>query len=144
MRHDKVSHGNVSLRIGGLMHHIGLGRHLHGTPIIMLINDLNVRVIHATTGEIIRQLTIDPTRRYHGTGHPPADHDDPTDPEKRNQPNPEWGFGCPGCLATSQGALGRIRTCDTRLRRPMLIVLRLSGPWQCHPEDVIHEHARLG
>jgi hypothetical protein len=39
-----------------------------------------VRVIHATTGEIIRTLTIDPTRRYHGTGAPiggprrPYDH----------------------------------------------------------------------
>ena len=60
VRHDRVSHGNVSLRVGGVLHHIGLGRHLHGTPIIMLINDLDVRVIHATTGEIIRQLTIDP------------------------------------------------------------------------------------
>jgi transposase InsO family protein len=70
VRHDKVSHGNVSLRIHGQLHHIGLGRHLHGTPIIMLINDLDIRVIHATTGEILRQLTIDPTRHYHGTGQP--------------------------------------------------------------------------
>jgi hypothetical protein len=36
----------------------------------MLIDDLHVRVIHATTGEIIRTLTIDPNRRYHGTGQP--------------------------------------------------------------------------
>jgi hypothetical protein len=70
VRRDKVSHGNVSLRVGGQLHHIGLGRHLHGTPIIMLIADLDVRVIHAVTGEIIRTLTIDPTRRYHGTGKP--------------------------------------------------------------------------
>lgn len=32
-RHDKVSHGNVSLRINGALHDIGLGRHLH--PITM-------------------------------------------------------------------------------------------------------------
>jgi len=70
VRHDKVSHGNVSLRIGGVLHHIGLGRHLHGTPIIMLINDLDIRVVNATTGEIIRLLTLDPDRRYHGTGQP--------------------------------------------------------------------------
>ena len=38
----------------------------------MLIDDLDVRVIHATTGEIIRTLTIDPNRRYHGTGAPPG------------------------------------------------------------------------
>ena len=35
---------------------------------IMLIHDLDVRVIHATTGEILRTLTVDPTRRYHGAG----------------------------------------------------------------------------
>ena len=47
----------------------------------MLIDDLDVRVIHATTGEIIRTLTIDPNRRYHGTGAPIGGPDDPTDPE---------------------------------------------------------------
>ena len=34
----------------------------------MLIADLDVRIIHAATGELIRNLTIDPNRRYHGTG----------------------------------------------------------------------------
>jgi hypothetical protein len=58
--------------VHGELHHIGLGRHLHGTPIVMLIIDLDVRVIHATTGEIIRTLTINPNRRYHGTGRPPG------------------------------------------------------------------------
>jgi transposase InsO family protein len=82
VRRDRVSHGNVTLRVGGVLHHIGLGRHLHGTPVIMLIDDLDVRVIHATTGEIIRTLTIDPTRRYHGTGRPPG-------PRKTEPPNPQ-------------------------------------------------------
>jgi hypothetical protein len=82
VRHDRVSHGNVSLRVGGVLHHIGLGRHLHGTPILMLIDDLDVRVIHATTGEIIRTLTINPNRRYHGTGAPPG-------PRKTKPPNPQ-------------------------------------------------------
>jgi transposase InsO family protein len=68
VRHDKVNQGNVSLRVAGVLHHIGLGRTLDGTPVIMLIHDLDVRVIHATTGEIIRQLTIDPDRRYHASG----------------------------------------------------------------------------
>jgi transposase InsO family protein len=70
VRRDKISHGNVSLRIGGDLHHLGLGRALDATPIIMLIDDLDVRVINATTGEIITTRTIDPTRRYHGTGQP--------------------------------------------------------------------------
>ncbi len=126
VRHDRVSHGNVSLRIHGQLHHIGLGRHLHGTPIIMLIDDLDVRVIHATTGEILRQLTIDPNRRYHGTGQP---HGGPTttDPEKRNQPNPECRFGCPGCLATSHERPRQDSNLRTRLRRPMLYPLSYEG-----------------
>ena len=86
VRRDRVSHGNITLRVGGVLHHIGLGRHLHGTRILMLIDDLEVRVIHATTGEIIRTLTIDPNRRYHGTGRPPGG---PTGPRKTKPPNPQ-------------------------------------------------------
>jgi len=52
------------------MHHIGLGRTLDGTRIIPLIHGYAIRVIHAATGEIIRTLTINPQRRYHGTGKP--------------------------------------------------------------------------
>lgn len=70
VRHDRVSHGNVSLRVDGHLHHIGLGRTLDGTPIVMLIHDHDVRIIHAATGEILRDLTINPERRYHGTGNP--------------------------------------------------------------------------
>ncbi len=72
VRHDRVNEGAVTLRINGQLHHIGLGRPLNGTPIILLIHDLDVRVIHATTGELLRQLTINPNRRYHGTGRPPS------------------------------------------------------------------------
>ncbi len=72
IRHDRVSSGRVSLRVNGNMHHIGLGRPLDGTRVILLIADLNVRVIHTDTGEIIRTLTLDPTKRYHGTGRPPG------------------------------------------------------------------------
>ena len=70
LRHDRIRDGNVSLRVDGHMHHIGLGRTLDGTPIIMLISGYDVRVIHAATGEIIRTLTINPNHRYHGTGRP--------------------------------------------------------------------------
>ena len=77
----------------------------------MLIADLDVRIIHAATGEILRRLTLDPTRRYHGTGQPPGQP-----PENRDDPNPDAGSRCPGCLETSHGAPGRIRTCDARFR----------------------------
>ena len=54
----------------------------------MLIDDLDVRVIHATTGEIIRQLTIDPTRRYHGTGAPIGGPRRPYGPRKTKPAEP--------------------------------------------------------
>jgi transposase InsO family protein len=72
VRHDRVHSGNISLRVNGHMHHIGVGRTLDRTPVILLIDHLDVRIIHATTGEIIRTLTINPERRYHGTGRPPG------------------------------------------------------------------------
>jgi len=51
--------------------------------VILLVQDLHVRIIHATTGEILRHLTIDPDRRYHGTGRPPG-----PPPRKPQQPEP--------------------------------------------------------
>ena len=85
VRHDRIQSGNVSLRVNGHMHHIGLGRTLDGTRIILLIHGYDVRVIHAATGEIIRSLTIDPERRYHGTGGPPGG---PKGPRKTNRTGP--------------------------------------------------------
>jgi hypothetical protein len=38
----------------------------------MLVQDLHVRVIDAATGELLRDLTIDPTRDYQPTGRPPG------------------------------------------------------------------------
>jgi hypothetical protein len=46
------------------MRHIGIGRTHARTPVIVLIQDHNVHVINATTGEVLRELTIDPTRDY--------------------------------------------------------------------------------
>jgi hypothetical protein len=36
--------------------------------VLMLVQDLDVRIINAATGELIRVLTIDPTRDYQPTG----------------------------------------------------------------------------
>jgi transposase InsO family protein len=88
VRRDRVSHGNVSLRVGGVLHHIGVGRHLHRTRIIMLIDDLDVRIIDATTGELYRHLTLDPTRRYHGTGTPIGGPRRPYGPRKTKPAEP--------------------------------------------------------
>ena len=65
VRHDKVSKtGNVTLRVHGKLRHIGIGRTHAGTHVLMLIQDLEVRIVNAITGELLRELTIDPTRDY--------------------------------------------------------------------------------
>ncbi|WP_221740344.1 hypothetical protein [Mycolicibacter terrae] len=45
-----------------------MGRTLARTPVLLLIHNLDVRIIDATTGELLRELTIDPTRDYQPTG----------------------------------------------------------------------------
>jgi hypothetical protein len=37
---------------------------------LTLVQDLDVRIINAATGELIRELTIDPTRDYQPRGVP--------------------------------------------------------------------------
>lgn len=65
IRHDKVDKaGRVTLRHAGRLHHIGLGRTHTGTRITMLIADLDITIINTATGEIIRELVLDPTRDY--------------------------------------------------------------------------------
>jgi transposase InsO family protein len=65
VRTDRVDQfGKLTLRHGGRLHHIGIGRTHAGTRVLALIQDLNIRIINATTGALIRQLTLDPTRDY--------------------------------------------------------------------------------
>jgi transposase InsO family protein len=65
VRTDTIdNHGKVSLRRAGKMHHIGLGRRHKGQPVLLLIADLNVRVVDRHTGELLTETTIDPTRNY--------------------------------------------------------------------------------
>lgn len=60
--------GSVTLRVNGRLHHIGISRTLARTPVILLIQDLHVRVVAATTGELLRELTINPNKNYQPTG----------------------------------------------------------------------------
>ena len=65
VRRDVVdTSGKLSLRHNGRLHHIGAGRTHARTPILMLINGLQIRISHATTGEIIRELTLNPAVDY--------------------------------------------------------------------------------
>ena len=60
--------GKLTLRHNGRLHHIGVGRTHARTPILMLINGLHIRIIHATTGEFIRELTLNPAVDYQARG----------------------------------------------------------------------------
>jgi transposase InsO family protein len=73
VRTDKIDQtGCVTLRLAGRLHHIGIGRTHAGTHVLLLVHDLDVHVIDAATGELLRELTLDPTRDYQPTGRPPG------------------------------------------------------------------------
>jgi hypothetical protein len=73
VRHDIIdTEGKVTLRHGGRLFHIGVGRTHARTPVIMLVHDLDIRVVHAATGELLRALTLDSSRSYQPTGRPPG------------------------------------------------------------------------
>jgi transposase InsO family protein len=86
VRHDTIgTTGTLTLRHQGRLYHIGVGRTHAGTHIIMLIQDLDIRIINAATGELLRHLALDPTRNYQPTGRPPG----PTKPTPRQNKHPE-------------------------------------------------------
>jgi transposase InsO family protein len=65
VRHDKIAkNGIVTLRNAGRLHHIPIGRAHAGTRILLLAQDLNIRIVNAATGELLRELQLDPTRDY--------------------------------------------------------------------------------
>jgi hypothetical protein len=58
------SPGRFTLRHNSRLHHIGLGRALAGTNILVLAHDLDIRIIDRDTGELLRDLVLDPTKDY--------------------------------------------------------------------------------
>lgn len=75
VRTDRVdTTGSVTLRVNGRLHHIGIGR----THVILLVADLDVRIVNATTGEPLRALTINHDRDCQPQKHP----------QKRQKPEP--------------------------------------------------------
>ena len=81
VRHDKVDNsGVVTLRVGGRLHHIGVGRTYARTHVVLLVHDLHIRVVNAATGQLLRELILDPTKDYQPTRQPRR---------KPQQPNPQ-------------------------------------------------------
>jgi transposase InsO family protein len=65
VRHDRVDKsGTVTLRVHGQLRHIGVGRTHKGTQVILLAQDLEVRIVNTITGELLRELTINPDKDY--------------------------------------------------------------------------------
>ena len=62
----------MTLRHNSRLHHIGLGTRLAGTRVTLLIDELHIRVINRDSAELIRELTLDPTRDYQPRGLPPG------------------------------------------------------------------------
>lgn len=72
VRHDKVDKaGKITWRYHGQMYSIGIGRTHTGTRVIVLSQDLDIRIIDAATGELLRELVLDTSKRYQPTGRQP-------------------------------------------------------------------------
>ena len=73
VRRDKTDTSGVfTLRYDSQLRHIGLGTENARKRILALIADLYIRVVDAETGELLRELTLDPNRDYQPLGRPPG------------------------------------------------------------------------
>ena len=80
VRHDRIDDtGCVTLRVHGKLHHIGIGRIHARTRVLLLVHELDIRIIDAATGELLRELVLDTTKDYQPTGAPQG-------PTKRRTP----------------------------------------------------------
>src|SRR5690554_792862 len=92
--HDRIRHdcvdktGCVTLRHNSKLHHIGIGRTHAGTHVTLIIQDLDIRIVNPITGEILRDLTLDPSHDYQPRGTHKG-----SNPQKRQKPNPQNGPG---------------------------------------------------
>ena len=64
VRHDeRDTNGELTLRFNSRLHDTGLGRRYAGTPVLVLVHDLHIRV-PGTSGGVLRDLIPDPTRDH--------------------------------------------------------------------------------
>jgi hypothetical protein len=68
VRNDRVDEtGVITLRHNSRLHHIGLGRAHKRKRVLVLVSDLNVRVLDEE-GDLIRALELDPSHDYQRQG----------------------------------------------------------------------------
>lgn len=65
IREDRIDDsGSITLRVNSRLHHIGIGRAHKHERVRILIHNLDIRIINTVTGELLRELTLDPSRDY--------------------------------------------------------------------------------
>jgi transposase InsO family protein len=65
IREDRVDKsGTITIRYDSRLHHIGVGRTHHSTRVKILIHDRHIRIITTETGQLLRELILDPTKDY--------------------------------------------------------------------------------
>ena len=68
VRRDRIDkHGRVTLRHRTKLHHLGIGAKHRGKRVTLLVHGLDVRVV-SLDGELLRHLTLDPSRDYQPHG----------------------------------------------------------------------------
>ena len=108
VRHHRIdAAGVITIRYHSHLHHIGLSKHLRGTNVIMLIDDLNIRVLNHNTGTLIRKLVLDPP----ATTNPAASSAE-THPKTESRCKPWLGTPVNDVPRHGISSGDRIRTCD--------------------------------
>jgi Integrase core domain len=97
VRRDRIDQaGVITLRVAGRLHHIGVGRTYTGTRVLVLVQDLHIRIIHAATGEPIRPANTEPQQGLPTHGAPKGPNG------KSSEPNA--GSELFRCLETSHAS----------------------------------------
>jgi transposase InsO family protein len=64
VRHDTIdTNGTITIRYQSRLHHIGIGRRHADQNVLVLVHDLEIRVV-TTDGELLRELTLNPHLDY--------------------------------------------------------------------------------
>jgi hypothetical protein len=70
VRHDTIdTNGKLTLRYNSRLHHISLGRRYAGQPVLVPVHDTHICVL-STSGQLLRDLALDPTRDYQPQARP--------------------------------------------------------------------------
>ena len=86
VRRDIIdSRGHITLRHKSRLHHIGIGRDHRGKRVIILAAGLDIRVL-SVQGDLLRHLTLDPSKDYQPTGRKYSPKGRKLGPRKKKTP----------------------------------------------------------